>query len=131
MVSHAAVDDGLADVLDRDFFDGPECQALFALGASALDLVDGRQQQRDGVERRNRFDVILGRDPHVDASVMEAANCKLPRQLQICAFAVCGRTCRDQYFVVILTVANGDRTVRTSSQGVVDVAKLDRAVGTR
>src|SRR5262249_46282815 len=42
-LAHAAVDDRLTDVLNRDVVDGPERQAFFALRASALDLVDRRQ----------------------------------------------------------------------------------------
>ena len=75
-LAHAAVDDGLADVLDRDVFDGPERQTLFALGATALDLVDGRQQQRDGVERRDRFDVVFRCDPHFDGSLLDVSDIK-------------------------------------------------------
>ena len=47
-------------VHDRDVLDRPEGQAFFAFGARALEFLDGREQQRDGVERRRRFDILFG-----------------------------------------------------------------------
>ena len=55
-LAHVAGDDGVA-VLGRQFFDGPQRGALFAFGAGAFEVVDGVEEEGDGVQRRRRLDV--------------------------------------------------------------------------
>ena len=72
-LAHAAAHDRLP-VLERRVVDRPQRQALFALGPRALDFVDGGEQERDGVDRGDRFDVVTRIQPDLHGSIADRAD---------------------------------------------------------
>jgi len=65
---HAAGDNGVS-VLERRLVDRPEGETLFAFGAPALDVVDGGEEQRDGVHGGDGFDVAVRLDPQFGGAI--------------------------------------------------------------
>jgi len=113
-LAHLAADHGLA-TFGRDVFDRPQGEPLFALGAGALEVVDGGEEQHDGVERGHRFDVGLRVDEELDVAVARDANGNALR----CIGGRGGRqrfTARgEQFRRVVGFLANGSRPSDTRS----------------
>jgi hypothetical protein len=60
-LAHLADGDGLA-VVERQFVDGPESGALLALEARAFEVVNGVDEEFDGVDGRDGLDVAFETD---------------------------------------------------------------------
>ena len=105
-LAHLAADDGLA-VFDGDVFDGPEREALFALGAGALEVMDGGEQEHDRVERGHRFDVALGVDEELDVAIARDANRNAAGGVGRWFGRQRVAACREQLRVIVLAAGDG------------------------